>query len=321
VPAALRAIAPTPFITVQDSGRRGWRRFGVAVSGAMDRMSLAIANALVGNRPTEAALEFAHAAGEWLVEAPNCCVAVAGGSFGVLVDGSPVGPYRAITLRQGQRLHVRGTSDAVWGYLAVTGGFDIPLQFGSRSTHSRTGIGGWSGRVIRPADALPLRLAQVPEVSQRAIDPPAPETGPLRVVAGPQDDYFTESSLAAFASAEFRITHQMDRMAYFLDGPVLAHRESYNIITDGVVPGCISVPGSGLPMVLMRDAPTVGGYPKIATIVEADLGRLAQQRPGIAVSFQFVTADEAQALRRRFLARLQIIAENLGSPRLQVPRP
>ena len=318
--ATLRAIAPTPFITVQDGGRRGWRRFGVAVSGAMDRMSLAIANALVGNRPTDAALEFAHAAGDWLVEAPNCCVAVTGGSFRVLVDGAAVGSYRAITLRQGQRLHVQGAPDAVWGYLAVAGGFDIPIQFGSRSTHSRTGIGGWSGRVIRPADALPLRLEQVPEVSERFIEPPERNGGPLRVVAGPQDDYFTDAALELFAKAEFRITHQMDRMAYVLDGPVLAHRETYNIITDGVVPGCIAVPGTGLPMVLMRDAPTVGGYPKIATIVEADLGRLAQQRPGTTVWFEFVSTEEAQALRRRFLARLQIIAENLGSPRLQVPR-
>ena len=113
----------------------------------------------------------------------------------------------------------------------------------------------------------------------------------------------------------------MDRMAYRLDGPVLAHRDGYNIITDSVMPGSIQVPGTGLPIVLMRDAPTVGGYPKIASVVETDLGRLAQQRPGNAVSFQAVTPQEAHVRRRRFLARLQIIAENLGSPRLQGARP
>lgn len=320
MPAALRAIAPTRFVTVQDGGRRGWRRFGVAVSGAMDRMSLAIANALVGNRPTEAGLEFAHAGGEWLVDAPSCRIAVTGGTFAVLVDGVPVGAFRSITLRQGQRLHIRGAPDAVWGYLAVAGGFDIAMQFGSRSTHSRTGIGGWSGRALVPGDALPLRLAQSPDEPDRTIDPPVREAAPFRLVLGPQDDYFAESSLAALVSADFKVTHHMDRMAYRLDGPVLTHRESYNIITDGVVPGSISVPGTGQALVLMRDAPTVGGYPKIATVIESDLGRLAQHRPGAAISFRAVTAIEAQALRRRFLARLQIIAENLGSPRLQVPR-
>jgi 5-oxoprolinase (ATP-hydrolysing) subunit C len=304
VPAALYAIAPTPFITVQDGGRRGWRRFGVAVSGAMDRMSLAIANALVGNRLTEAALEFAHAGGEWRIDAPSCRIAVAGGSFGVLVDGVPVAPFRSITLRQGQRLHVRGAPDAVWGYLAVAGGFDIALQFGSRSTHSRTGIGGWLGRALSAGDALPLRLAQAPGEPDRVADPPGREAAPFRLVLGPQDDYFTEPSLTTLLKADFTVTHHMDRMAYRLDGPLLEHRDGYNIITDGVVPGSISVPGTGLPLVLMRDAPTVGGYPKIATVIESDLGRLAQQRPGTVVSFQAVTAMEAQALRRRFLARL-----------------
>ena len=317
----LRAIAPTPFVTLQDGGRRGWRRFGVSVSGAMDRMSLAIANALVGNRPMEAALEFAHAGGEWLVDAPTCRIAVTGGSFGVTIDGVAAASFRSLTLRQGQRLHVRGAADAVWGYLAVAGGFEVALQFGSRSTHARTGIGGWSGRTIQPGDALPLRVPRAPEEPDRAIEPPERADGPYDVVLGPQDDYFTEEALAAFLAAGFQVTRQMDRMAYRLDGPVLAHRDGYNIITDSVMPGSIQVPGTGLPIVLMRDAPTVGGYPKIASVVETDLGRLAQQRPGNAVLFQAVTPQEAHVRRRRFLARLQVIAENLGSPRLQGARP
>ena len=112
----------------------------------------------------------------------------------------------------------------------------------------------------------------------------------------------------------------MDRMAYRLDGPVLIHQKGYNIITDGVVPGCVQVPGTGLPIVLMRDAPTVGGYPKIGVIIEADLARLTQQRPGNVVFFQAITLVEAQAIRRRLLARMQIIAEDLGSPRLPPSR-
>lgn len=321
MPALLRAIAPTPFVTVQDAGRRGWRRFGVSSSGAMDRMSLAIANALVGNRPTEAALEFAHAAGEWQVDAASCRIAVTGGSFGVTVDGFARSTYSSITLTRGQRFHVAGATDAVWGYLAVAGGLDVPQQFGSRSTHVRTAIGGLGGQAIQPGAVLKLRADLAPAEAEKSIDAPLVQSGPYRMVPGPQDDYFDAASLAGFLTAEYRVTQAMDRMAYYLDGPRLTHRDGYNIITDGVVPGCVQVPGTGMPIVLMRDAPTVGGYPKIGVIIEADLGRFAQQRPGSAILFLAVTQTEAQAIRQRFLARMQIIAEDLGSPRLQLSRP
>ena len=321
MPALLRAIAPTPFVTVQDGGRRGWRRFGLSASGAMDRMSLVIANALVGNRPTEAALEFAHAAGGWQVDAPSCRIAVAGGSFAITVDGRVHAAGRSITLTRGQRLQVGGATDAVWGYLAVGGGFAMPVQFGSRSTHAQTGIGGWNGRAIRPGDALPLRAELASGEPERSIDVPPRQATPYRLVLGPQNDYFNDESVAAFLRATYRVTHQMDRTAYRLDGPMLTHEKGYNIITDGVVPGCVQIPGSGIPIVLMRDAPTVGGYPKIGVIIDADLGRLAQQRPGAVVLFQAVNQPEAQAIRQRFLARMQIIAEDLGSPRLALIRP
>lgn len=316
MPVLLRAIAPAPFVTVQDSGRRGWRRFGVSAAGAMDRMSLAIANALVGNRPTEAGLEFAHAAGEWQVDAASCRIAVAGGAFGITVDGVARAPYNSITLMRGQRVHIGGAPNAVWGYLAVAGGLDIDPQFGSRSTHVRTGTGGWNGRAFQAGDAVPLRAELISGEPERSIDAPQHQDDPYRVIVGPQSGYFASASVEAFLATTYRVTHQMDRMAYRLDGPVLKHEKGYNIITDGVVPGSIQVPGSGIPIVLMRDAPTVGGYPKIGVIVEADVGRLAQQRPGTTVQFRAVTHVEAQAIRQRFLARLQIIAEDMGSPRL-----
>jgi 5-oxoprolinase (ATP-hydrolysing) subunit C len=287
----------------------------------MDRMSLAIANALVGNRPTEAALEFAHAAGEWQIDAPGCRVAVSGGSFAITVDGVARAPFSSMTLTRGQRLHIGGASNAVWGYLAVAGGLNITPQFGSRSTHVRTGIGGWNGRAFQPGDAVPLRAELASGDPERAIDASPHQDAPYCVVMGPQDDYFDDASIGAFLAATYRVTHQMDRMAYRLDGCILKHAKGYNIITDGVVPGCIQVPGSGIPIVLMRDAPTVGGYPKIGVIVEADLGRLAQQRPGASVRFQAVSHVEAQVIRQRFLARMQIIAEDLGSPRLPLSRP
>jgi biotin-dependent carboxylase-like uncharacterized protein len=312
--AALRAVTPTPMVTVQDGGRRGWRRFGVSGAGAMDRLSLVIANALVGNRPTEAALEFAYAGGEWIVEATSCRVAIAGGPFDVSADGMTMPPFTSAILRRGQHLRIGGAARRVWGYLAVAGGFDIPIEFGSRATHVRTGIGGLHGRTIRAGDVLPLRADEAPNEPERLIGAPAEEHQPIRLVLGPQQDYFDEASLSEFLNAEYQITWQQDRMAYRLEGPVLRHSHGYNIISDGVVPGCIQIPGTGQPIVLMRDSGTVGGYPKIGTIIEADLGRLAQMRPGGTVRFAAISVDDAHVARRRFLARLQLIAEQMASP-------
>jgi len=310
----LRAVAPTPCVTIQDGGRRGWRRFGLAGAGAMDRLSLAVANALVGNRATEAALEFGYAGGEWTVEASSCRIAIAGGEFAVTVDGSPLPPFASAVLGHGQRLRIGSAAQRVWGYLAVAGGFDIPIEFGSRATHVPTGVGGLDGRAIRAGDALRLRADRAPNEPERRISAPAEDAGPCRLVLGPQQEFFDEHALALLLSGEFRVTWQQDRMAYRLDGPRLRHLSGYNIISDGVVPGCIQVPGTGVPIILMRDAGTNGGYPKIGTIIEADLGGLAQKRPGSTVHFAAVSVTDAQAARRQFLARLQLIAEEVASP-------
>ena len=312
---ALRAIAPTPFVTLQDGGRRGWRRFGLSGAGAMDRTSLVIANSLVGNRASEAALEFAYAGGEWTVEAASCRIAVAGAGFATTIDGVAVPPLTSAILRGGQRLRIGGSRQQVWGYLAVAGGFAIPPEFGSRSTHVRTKIGGLRGRTIQAGAQLPLLAYRANDEPERAISAPYEEEGPCRLVLGPQDDFFGADSISLLLSSEYQVTWQQDRMAYRLDGPNLRHSKGYNIISDGVMPGCIQVPGTGTPILLMRDAGTVGGYPKIATVIEPDLCRVAQMRPGSVVKFQAISVAEAHAIRRRYLARLQLMTDETG------PRP
>jgi biotin-dependent carboxylase-like uncharacterized protein len=314
---ALLAVAPTRFVTLQDLGRVGWQRFGVSRCGAMDVEALAIANALVGNAPDMAALEFAHAGGEWELGATSCRVAVTGGRFAVFVDDEPVPAFTTITLTRGQSLRIGGAPDAVWGYLAVAGGFDLSPQLGSLATHSRSGIGGFAGRPIQAGDVLPLVDEWVRAEPERSVrEPPMPRDAPLRVVLGPQDDFFTPGAMATFLSADYRVTHQMDRLGYRLSGPVLAHAKGYNIISDGYVAGSIQVPGSGEPIVLLLDAQPPGGYPKIATIVSADLARLTQSRPGRDVRFEAVTIEEAQRLRREFVDRLATIGDRIA----EVPR-
>jgi 5-oxoprolinase (ATP-hydrolysing) subunit C len=282
----------------------------------MDRFSLAVANALVGNRPTEAALEFAYAGGEWMVEASGSRIAVAGGPFDIAVDGVKQPVQTSMLLRRGQRLRIGSAPGRVWGYLSVAGGFDVPIDFGSRATHIQSGLGGLLGRTVQPGDSVPLRYDTAPNDEERAVDFVRDSGEPYNVVLGPQQDRFTDEAIETFFSSEYEVTWQQDRMAYRLEGPILSHTQGYNIITDGVVPGCIQIPGTGQPIVLMRDAGTVGGYPKLGTVIEADLGRLAQQRPGTKVRFQAVDIVQAQMFRRSYLARLQLLAldENLVRP-------
>ncbi len=302
--AALRAVAPGPHVTLQDGGRRGWRRFGVAVSGAMDPPALAAANVLVGNPPDAAALEFAQIGGTWEVAADTCRIAVTGGAFAVSAAGVALAPWQSHTLRRGQLLSLGAAPDAVWGYLAVAQGFDVAPQLGSCATHLRSGIGGFGGRRVAVGDVLMLRDAEAPGGPERRIAAPRREAGPLRVVLGPQDDYFTPEAIAAFLATPWRVSHRGDRMGTWLEGPPVAHAHGFNVLSDGLVPGCIQVPGSGQPVVLLMDCQTIGGFPKLATIVTADLPRFAQCRPGSAVTFHAVDIESAHILYRAYRAAL-----------------
>jgi biotin-dependent carboxylase-like uncharacterized protein len=295
---ALIAIAPGPYVTIQDQGRRGWRRFGIAVAGAMDLDSLALANALVANPPYAAALEFAHVGGTWEIATKACRIAITGGSFEVWADGVALAPWRSHTLRYGQRLVIGGARDAVWGYLAIAGSFDIMPRLGSSATHIRSALGGINGCRLREGDALPLRAARLFVGAERQVAPPSRPPGPLRLVLGPQQEFFTPETVEAFLASTYRVTHRGDRMGMWLEGPKIAHARGYNVLSDGLVPGCVQVPGAGQPVVLLMDCQTVGGYPKLGTIITADLPRFAQIRPGGEVTFTAIDIEAAHQAYR-----------------------
>jgi len=165
---------------------------------------------------------------------------------------------------------------------------------GSRSTDLVAGFGGYDGRALKANDHL--SLGKPPAADAADIAPAPPTAGPvvLRAVAGPQDDMFTEEARARFESETFAVSALSDRVGCRLEGPVLAHRGAGEILTDGMVPGCVQVPPNGQPIVMLGDGPTTGGYPKIATVLSADLGRLAQLVAGDAVRFRLVTIEDAQ---------------------------
>ncbi len=304
--AALRVLAPGPMTTLQDGGRVGWLRFGVAQSGALDPRALAAANLLAGNRPDEGALEMTLAGGEFAAEGGPVRIALAGCDMRATIDGAAAAPGRSHTLAAGSVLRIGAARSGARAYLAAAGGFAAEPVFGSVATHLRSGIGGFSGRALAAGDVLTLSGApEGPELSLAA--PPPPSHPRVRIVLGPQDDGFTEAALAALLGAEYRVTPRADRMGCRLEGKRLEHRADFNIVSDGVASGSIQVPGDGQPIILLADRQTTGGYPKIATVIGADLPALGQARPGDILRFEAVTLDAAVAARRALRAWLDAL--------------
>ncbi|MBM6592453.1 5-oxoprolinase subunit C family protein [Microvirga pudoricolor] len=285
-----------PMTSLQDRGRYGYQNVGVSPSGAMDGRALALANALVGNALDVAAIEFMNLGGAFAAIGGDARIAVAGASS-LAVDGVPVPPNTAVLLRDGQVAGVSHTRGGAFAYLAVADGFDLPPQLGSRSLHPRSKLGGLNGAPLRAGDRLPLRGDPGGEPLHYPGEIPS-ESGPIRVMLGPQDDYFTPEGLRTFLEEEFTISPLADRMGYQLAGPAIEHARGFNIVSDGIVTGHVQVPGSGQPIVLMRDRQTTGGYPKIATVISADLDRFAGMQPGAVLRFRAVGRDEALAAAR-----------------------
>ncbi|MBI5792869.1 MAG: biotin-dependent carboxyltransferase family protein [Rhodocyclales bacterium] len=291
----------------QDAGRPGYRHLGVPLSGALDPEWLAIANALVGNPPHTVALEM-RLLGPKLRAREPVTIALAGEFSARIEDAAgqshPAANWRSHTLAAGDVLAVGSLRSGI-GYLAVHGGFDLPAVLGSRSTYARAGLGGIDGRALRAGDSLKVGAPQgLPAVAGATGIPlhlphaPVLFAGPLRVIPGPQRDHFTDAAWQQFIGAEFTVSREADRMGLRLDGPRLTHARGADIVSDGVTPGAIQVPGDGRPIVLLADCQTVGGYPKIATVIGADLPRLGHALPGQVLRFAAVTQAEALAARR-----------------------
>lgn len=291
--------------TLQDSGRKGYQRYGLSNAGAMDRTALAIANALVGNKPDEAAIEFAVFGGELVVEGGEARVAIAGANCPLDVDGEPVPPLTSRRVAPENIIRIGAARAGVFAYLAVAGSFDVAPMLGSVSVHLRTGLGGLDGTPLKAGNALPLRSHRIEGPDLELAANPDPTPGPIRIVLGPQDDLFAEAGIETLLSSEYQITAEADRMGYRLSGPKIAHADGFNIVSDGIVTGSVQVPGTGEPIVLLADRQTTGGYPKVATIVRADLARFVQMRPGSSLRFAAVTLQEAVALARSDARRME----------------
>ena len=293
--------------SLQDLGRSGYRHFGVPLSGALDTFALRLANALVRNAADAAALEMRLAGPRLRAHAP---VRVALAHAAAVIERhegqrEPLPAWHSATLGPGDILKI-GAVQGGAGYLAVAGGFDVPPILGSRSTYARVGL----GNLLQEGMTLPVGAADLAGPELAVL--PAPtflDESPLRVIPGPQREAFTDEAYATLFSAAYTVSRAADRMGLRLDGPALAHVKGADIVSDAVTPGAIQVPGDGLPIVLLADGQTVGGYAKIATVISADLPRLGRLLPGDVVRFAAVSIDAAHAARAALETRLtQLIA-------------
>ena len=301
-----------PYLTVQDGGRQHSRSLGVPRGGAMDMFALRTVNAVAGNPLDAGALEWALGGGAVRFDR-DCIFAVGGATARATVAGKDIAPWTTSFARAGDDLVVGQITSGRFLYLAWDGGIDVPSLLGSRSTYLPGRFGGYEGRMLKSGDSV--RLGAKPNTHpalgfHAAADlMPRYDSGIVHVTAGTQVDLFGESEIRTLTESEYRISTASDRTGYKLEGPPLTNSLG-TLPSEAGCPGAIQVPGDGQPIALMADAPTIGGYPKIAIVSEADLPIMAQRRPGESIRFQLITIDQSQRALKRRLSDIHAIGQH-----------
>jgi antagonist of KipI len=305
----IELLAPGPQTTVQDLGRRGQLRYGIPPSGPMDAFAFVLANRLAGNADEAAALECTLAGPRFRVDAP-CAIAVTGADMPVAVNGQPVESWSTLLLSAGDMVKIGTARSGLRGYVAFSGGLDVALRLGSRSTYLRGKLGGLEGRALQKGDRLATLPADLPQV--RAMPrhrlPAYPAETHVRVVLGPQHDRFTPAGIETFLRSSYTLQPQSDRMGARLRGNRIEHVRGHDIVSDGIALGSVQVPGDGQPIVLLVDRQSTGGYTKLATVCSFDIGRIAQLRPGQCLRFEAIDIAQAHALLREWRTMLAELA-------------
>ncbi len=298
--------------TVQDLGRFGFGRYGVAPSGALDAFAFRIGNLLVDNPVNQACLE-TTLLGLRVKALTDVLIAVTGANLQPRVDKRPLEMWCSHVLRQGEILSFIGPSSGCRSYIALGGGIDVPPVLGSKSTSLPSGFGGFEGKALEAGSIL---FSDSPHaklvVSQRKFEPKWIPTYPgkwvLRVIWGPQDDEFTEQGRQTFLKSSYQVSSESDRTGIRLDGPIIQRKADIpdSIISEGQISGNIQVPGDGKPIIILGETVS-GGYRKIATVISADLPLLGQIRPGDEISFASVSLGEAYQVLRKMESRIRVL--------------
>ncbi len=307
-------LHPGFLTTIQDRGRYGFQKYGVLTNGAMDPFALRVANILVGNEPDEAAMEITLQ-GPSIEFTEDVNLAVCGASLSPTLNEQPFPEWRRVFAKSGSHLSFGKSLAGCRAYLAVHGGFDVPIVMGSKSTYLRAGFGGFSGRALQKGDTINVCTLSFGQQSKRNwyVNPaifPSYSSHPIaRVVRGPDFERFATESGQHFLSRSFLISPQSDRMGYRLNGPTLKLTEWPDKLSSAVTLGTIQLPSDGNPIILMADRQTMGGYPCIAQVIGVDIPVLAQLKPGDKLRFQEISLEEAQNLWREQERNLQILRQ------------
>lgn len=301
----LKVNKPGFLTTLQDLGRIGYQEFGMPVAGAMDPFSLQIANKLVGNEPGEGALEITMMGPE-LEFIGEALIAITGADLSPVINGRQVPMWQSFLVKTGDILTFKGLKKGCRSYVAVAGGFDVPLIMGSKSTYLKGKLGGFEGRALKAGDTLKINSKDEKTKSYKGaflpekLRPVYGNNYTIRVILGPQDDYFTDEGIRTFLNSTYKITNEADRMGLRLDGPKIQHKEGADIISDGIALGSVQVPGHGNPIVMMADHQTTGGYTKIATVITPDINLMGQAKPGDSIQFTQVDIDQAHEILKEY---------------------
>ena len=312
---SLNIIRPGLLTTIQDTGRYGYQKIGVIPSGAMDVYSLRLANILVGNDENEGALEITLM-GPTIEFTSDTLIAITGGDFGPVIDGQKVPMHRPVAVKAGAILRFGPCVVGCRAYLAVAGGYDVPVVMGSKSTYLRAQFGGLEGRALRRGDLLNTK--EPSEYGQQMMfnlltrgahsftharwsiskvhTTPERLRKPIKVMAGLQYDEFTEKAKYDFFGTDFLITTQSDRMGYRLNGAKLETKRPLETISEVAGLRTIQVPPNGMPIILMADHQTTAGYPVIGQVALVDVARVAQLKPGDRMYFRLISNEEGERL-------------------------
>ena len=308
-------LTPGPYTTVQDKGRFGYQQIGVPISGAIDQFAFRVANFLVGNQEESAVLEIT-VVGPQLAFLREVDLALTGAEMGFELNHDPVECWKTVRVKPGDVISIQQVKSGCRGYLAVSGGIDVPEVMGSRSTYVGGKLGGYKGRTLKKGDIIQSiegSLLNKPRYLPESWIPLYSEEVLLHAIPGPQDDFFDEGMETLFQS-EFSVTDKADRMGYRLQGPSiqLKGKMPKSIISEPTMPGGVQIPADRQPIVLLAEQ-TVGGYAKIATVISPDLSRIAQAIPGNTVRFEQVSLESAHRLYHEQAYRMQTIADQLSN--------
>lgn len=294
----IKVIKPGMLTTVQDNGRLGYQAYGMPVAGVMDSYAYQVSNMLVCNDCNAAALEMTMLGGTFYF-LQDAWVAICGADMQATVNGEKVQNWSRFFIARGSTLAFGYGEQGCRSYLAVHGGIDVPEVLGSRSTYTRGKFGGFGGRGLQAGDELVIgKEKNLPQCGISLSPEFIPQyTGEvqLRVMLGPQHDLFTAQGIETLFESHYYISNDADRMGYRLEGTKIEHIGKPDIISDALCQGAIQVPGHGMPIIMMADRQTTGGYAKIGTVISADLSKLAQAKPGEMVRFVLCSDEEAVA--------------------------